>query len=732
MAKERKPDLQSPEEAALEQHVHDMMDINAPDEPKVEASKEPVKKSKSIAITHADDAPVEAAKEEVNDAELAAAIDAANEQLAREVGTAPLVPSQKTKKAPIKLTVVHHDDEEAVPEESAETLAEPEKTEEPVSELKAVESEAQASEAIQEVDTSATVGELMERSSPLEPEIESEATNKAVSDIIAQEGDELLAVQDSAPLPDRTPNRPKKDSPSLLSLILRSPSFRWTLFAIIVIGLIFVGAYPKTRYLLLNKAGVKSTASVVITDQSTLRPLKNVKVSLAGQTVSSDENGKASLSNLALGPSEIVIEKRAYATERQKVTVGWGSNPLKDVTLKPQGVQYTFQVNDVFSGKPITEVEAAVGEFTATANEKGEIKLALDKVEADEVTVVFTAQDYRKQELKLKLSNKEPATVTMTPSRQVAFVSKRTGTYDVYKTDVDGKNESLVLKGSGKESNNITLIQHPTHSAAVLLSTRDGSYGADGTLKQALTYVNLKDSITKTVTSSSQLKPIEWIGTRLVYVMLDDSAAQDSTSRYKLMSYDFTSGDNRQLAAANYFNSVIPMSGKIFYAPSSAYQNGINNGVFAVHADGSGKDAILDKEAWNMFRTGHDTLAIAVQQEWYRLTAGKNEPEKLSGQPTDTTSRLYTDSPDSKYSIWIDNHDGKGTLMLYDQTKKSDNVVLSESGLRGPVRWINETTIVYRVSSAKETADYVLSVTGGTSHKIVDVTNSDGIEAWSY
>jgi Tol biopolymer transport system component len=249
---------------------------------------------------------------------------------------------------------------------------------------------------------------------------------------------------------------------------------------------------------------------------------------------------------------------------------------------------------------------------------------------------------------------------------------------------------------------------------------------------QTLTYVNLKDNAVKTVTSSSQIKAIDWVGTRLVYVMLDDNAANDSAMRYKLMSYDYVSGDNRQLAQTNYFNSVVPMGGRIFYAPASAYQNGINVGVFAVHADGSGKEVILDKEAWNMFRTDHDTITIAVEQEWYNFKQGANKAEKLAGQPNDTTSRMYVDSPDGKHSIWVDNRDGKGTLMLYDAAKKTESVLLSESGITGPIRWLTNTAFIYRTANSGESADYVLPITGGSSHKISDVTNASGIDRWSY
>jgi hypothetical protein len=37
------------------------------------------------------------------------------------------------------------------------------------------------------------------------------------------------------------------------------------------------------------------------------------------------------------------------------------------------------------------------------------------------------------------------------------------------------------------------------------------------------------------------------------------------------------------------------------------------------------------------------------------------------------------------------------------------------------VQWLGPTTVVYRVSNGSETADYAVSVDGGSSHKIADV-----------
>lgn len=736
MNKERKQDLQGPEEEAVEERIREMMDINVPDNenkpaevsaPEVPSTK---KGAKIVPISVSDDektAPPEAPK----DAELMAAIEAANAELSATTGTAPLVESKKS--SPKKVEISHIQDEPAV-EEPAVPQPEPE---EPA--IEPAESEVESDEPIEtekveaETNKTATVGELMDAESSLQSTLDSPETDQAVSDIIAHESDELLAVQDKKV--ESTPKKnqkTKKDHPSLIKLFVTSSAFRWGLFLLVIVGLVVLGALPSTRYYALNKAGVRSSASVVISDQATLRPLKNAKVSIAGQSATTDATGRATLTQLKLGSTELTIEKRAYASEKQKVTIGWGSNPLTGVNLKPQGSQYGFQVTDVFSDKPLANVEASVGDQVAASDAKGEIILTLDKVDTDKITVLLKANGYRDQTVDVNLNTKDVTKVQMTPSKQVAFITKRSGKYDLYKIDADGKNESLVLSATGKESGDIALVQHPTDPIAMLISSREGSYNSDGKLQKNLTFVNLKDGTNKAVAKSSQLQAIDWVGTRLVYVMLTDETNPDDPNRFKLMSYDYVSGDNRQLASTNYFNSVVSAAGKIYYAPSSAYQNGVNLGVFVVHADGSGKDVLLNQESWNMVRTAYDSIVIAVQQDWYGYKPGDKTPQKLSGQPTDTTSQVFVDSPDGKHSVWLDNRDGKGVIVVYDVAQKSEKVLLSENGLSGPLRWLNNSTVVYRLVGQRETADYLVSLDGGTAHKVADVTNTVGIDRWAY
>lgn len=752
MKKERKQDLSSPEEEALEKRVHDMMDVAAEDEPTTATQPpSPPKTAKSISIIHADEVEPDGApsSEDTVEPEPTPVKDA------EPATTAPLV--QKTAKK--KVAVTHLDDEPApaavvAAESTFDTTAPgtvtgppevttPAKPEKPVSTaptpqlIKATFAKPTAKleqpEPLPLPDDPVTVGDLIDKDSvsPLTAQIESSETDRAVSAIIAEESDQLLDAQQPV-APVRTSPKAQKSSPSFLKLLVTSSGFRWAIFLLLVAALVGVGLYPKSRYYALNQAGVRSAASVTIIDQSTLRPLKNAKASIAGVTVTSDENGTVQFSQLPLGPTKLTIEKRAFATHTQSVTVGWGSNPLADVNLKPQGTQYSFQIKDALSGKAVSAGEASVGELVATADSNGLIKLTLDDIESDSVEVTIKAGGYRDQKIKLSLDTAAPTEVLMSPSRQVSFISKRTGKYDLFVVDADGKYESLLLKGTGNESADITLLQHPTDDIVIMVSSREGTYTSDGRLLNNLTFVNLKDKTTKTITSSTQIRAIDWIGSRLVYVSLNDDADADDPARYKLMSFDYKSGDNRQLASTNYFNSVVSAAGKIYYAPASAYQNGINVGVFAVFADGSGKQPILDQESWNLIRTAHDELTIAVQQEWFTYKPGDDKAQKRSVQPSDTAPRVYTDSPNGKHSAWVDTRDGKGVIVLYDVTKKSETVLVSQNGLTGPVRWLNNSTLLFRSATGRETADYVISIDGGASRKVSDVTNTAGIDRWTY
>jgi hypothetical protein len=217
----------------------------------------------------------------------------------------------------------------------------------------------------------------------------------------------------------------------------------------------------------------------------------------------------------------------------------------------------------------------------------------------------------------------------------------------------------------------------------------------------------------------------------LVYVKITQGASEADTNRHKLMSYNIESASEKELASTNYFNDVVSVNGVIYYSPALYQVNGAV-GLYKINADGSNKKTVYNKEVWNLFRTAYDKFSLSIGQDWYELSLGNDEVKKVGGAPSVLKSRVYINSPDQKRSIWVDERDGKSVLLDYEIDTKTDKTLLTESGIKNPIYWLDDSHVVYRVADGNETADYIMSLSGGTPKKIKDVTNTVGIDRWYY
>src|SRR5690606_27433839 len=129
-----------------------------------------------------------------------------------------------------------------------------------------------------------------------------------------------------------------------------------------------------------------------------------------------------------------------------------------------------------------------------------------------------------------------------------------------------------------------------------------------------------------------------------------------------------------------------------------------------VPADGQPKKTILSQEVWNIFRVAHDMAYLSTQNAWYEYKLGSSSATKMAASPANPKNRLYVDNPEGKHSLWVDQRDGKGVLLDYDTAAKEDKTLLSQSGVSNPLRWLTNSTLIYRIQTAGETADYVLNI----------------------
>lgn len=628
--------------------------------------------------------------------------------------------------------VKNNETELTIADETSQSAVESEEAEQPEGLGESVDQQGLdvADEAANEDDT----GEKVEDRAVAAAD-ESDDTDKAVDEIVAAESDELLKAEDEKRAKLSEPIK----KPSILERIKHLPSAWWhsrrakriTLILFLVV-LFVVMTVPVSRYFMLNTVGVRSGASIQILDDSTQQPLKNVSVSMRGQTVQTNSDGEAKFTDLKLGQTELLIEKRAFAVLRKSVTLGWGSNPLGNASLTPVGSQYSFRVIDFLSGRPLGKVEAVSADASAFSDDNGLIKLTVDKTDDLPVNVSLTGAGLRTEKFSIDANDTSVREVIMVPGRKHVFISKRSGKFDVYKIDVDAKNEEIVVPGSGHERSDMMLAPHPEKEFAALVSTRTGARNGHGYLLSTLLLIDLSDNSTVEVALSERVQILGWIDNKLIYVRIAAGSSATNPSRHRLMTYDLESFESNELASSNYFNDILIAKKRVFYAPSSAYETK-PTALFSVKADGTDKRKITDKEVWSLFRTAYNTLTMAiVGQEWHELNLDNGHITKLGGEPANLRNRIYTESPDGKKSLWIDERDGKSALLVHDNESNQDSEVLFLSGMKAPLRWLDNNNLIYRLATSQETADYALSINGKEPKKIRDVTDTPGIDSWYY
>ena len=515
---------------------------------------------------------------------------------------------------------------------------------------------------------------------------------------------------------------------SFIKDLWNNPKKRWG----IVFGALFIFVavllIPPSRYFILNVAGVRSSASITILDESTGQPLKNVAVAIGAAEEKTDNKGFVKFSKLKLGKTKLVVKKRAFAESSNVITIGWGSNPLGEQKLKPVGLQYSFDLRDFLSDKPIENAEAVSEDYSAFSNKEGRLVLTIDQPEEDTAKITIKADGYRDEIIEQKTENKEIQTVKMAPSRPHIFVSKRSGKFDVYKIDADGANEQLILSGTGNERDDITLSPSTDKDVVAVVSSRDGSRNKDGYLLNNLTLIDFsKDELKiEQISKSERIQILGWSGSKIIYLKTKDGASVSTPDREQIISYDTDNSSTREISRGNAFNIAKLIDNKIYYAPSAALSPD-KKGLFKVSVDGEDKKILIEDEVWDLIRSDFDTLKFSVRNDWYEYNIRNEKIMTLSGAPNLNSSKSFVGSQDNKNSIWIDNRDGKGVIINHIVESKQDKVIVSLHGLSSPVVWLNNSTIVFRVVSGQESADYAVSIDGGEAKRIIDVTSTRGV-----
>jgi hypothetical protein len=414
---------------------------------------------------------------------------------------------------------------------------------------------------------------------------------------------------------------------------------------------------------------------------------------------------------LKLGDSQLVITKRGYADENREIVLGWGSNPLGEQALVATGEQFTFVLSDWKSGMPITNAEAVSGENSAKADDSGKIIITVGEEDVTDVEIAVSADGYRTEKFSGDTLAENETKVLLVPSKKHVFVSNRNGEYDLYTIDVDGKNEQVLLASTGKEREVPVVVQHPTKDVVAFVSSREGEENKDGFILDGLFVIDAVNGEKERITRSEQLQVIGWSGDTLIYLQVVEGTSQGSDERSKIIGYNFATKERIDLAMANYFNDVELVGDQLRYAVSSFAIPESQAKLYKIDIDGKNKEKLVDTQVWNIFRTAHDTLLFsAVDQKWFKQVA--QQPVEEISQQSSPVALQFVDSPDGKQTAWVEVRDGKGVLLKSTIADFKEEQVLALPGLNEVLYWANASTVVFRVISTDETADYVLNAKG--------------------
>lgn len=550
-------------------------------------------------------------------------------------------------------------------------------------------------------------------------------TEQAVDDIVAKESDDLLAVQDGEQVESMPVRRGFwKRIGHFFGQWWQNLWARWITILLLLAGATAVAVIPSWRYTVLNTAGVRSTASVVVLDNTTQLPLKNVDVVLGGKSSQTDINGVAKFSDIKLGKYKLSVKRIAFASYDREVTIGWGSNPLGTYKLQAVGTQYTIMVSDWLSGRPIEKAEAESEQANALSDATGKIVLTVDDVDVTSLNVTVRGNGYRTETLALDAATTTPGTISLVSDRKAVFVSKQSGKYDVYSMDLDGRDKKVLLAGTGNENSSIALVVSPDNTQAALVSTRDGKRDADGFLLSALTFINIRSGTSSTVDHAQQIQLVDWIENRLIYRSTIAAASAANSQRNRLISYNYDTNARLQLATANQFNTILSAQGRLYYAVSSTDPQAAL-GLFRIKPDGTERERLSEQEVWTGLRVSYNNMALQTSDGWYALTLN-NKQIVTSSSPPSSVSYQFADNAKRDATLWVDTREGKGTLLLQTTADGQNRTLAAQEGLVQPVRWLNDTIAVYRVANRAESADYIVSTEGGVARKLADVSPSYG------
>ncbi len=448
---------------------------------------------------------------------------------------------------------------------------------------------------------------------------------------------------------------------------------------------------PVTRYGILG-VFVHRDVTVTLHDSKTNKPVSGVAVDFAGKSVLTDAKGMATFKSVPVGSKKITAHKKYYKDQTAEQTVPLtGSNPSFDLAIEATGRQVPVKVINKLSKQPVENADITVDGTSTKTDKNGEAIIVLPADKSDMDATVIT-NGYNKASVTVTITEQkdDKNTFGVVQSGKLYFLSKRSGSIDVMKSDLDGANAETVVKGTGKEDENGT----------ILLASRDWKYLAlkakrDSDRPKLYLIETSSGKLSVIDEGDVEFTPVGWYNNYFMYTLNRDKLKAWEPKQYALKSYNASNGslklldetgaegDGQTKYAYEDIRNVYLLNNEVFYTKSWTtgqvnMLGGKNNTVNSIQPDGGNKKALKTVAAdigsyfggARLYKPQEVYVEIyeKYQRTFFEYDDGKFTENKDVGGDNFYTKfyPTYLLSPSSKNTFWYEPRDGKNTLLVGD------------------------------------------------------------------
>lgn len=546
-----------------------------------------------------------------------------------------------------------------------------------------------------------------------------EQTVKAVNDITRSDSDTLLDVNTSSA------NTIHNSLFMKFKRVIKTPLVLKSILLSTSTVLLVIAIVPQTRLGTLNILGVRAGFEMQVVDETTGQPLKDVGVIVNNTHAQTNEKGVVVLNNLRLGEARVHIEKRGFRIDDFVVTLHVGSNKQARKSLTAIGETYTFNFVQFLTDKPLSGVEVVSGIASALSDEKGIAKVVVpaeDIVVDKPMSFVVKVDGFREETISLTKDQKDNS-YQLVPNKKRVFVSKRDGTIDIYTSYLDGKEEKMLLKGSGIERDDVKLLAPEAGTQVAFVASRENVKDQYGYIMNTLYFVDIDSGSIVKIDQASDIQLLGWGNSdTLVYSTSVTGTSAGSSDRQKILSVSgLTPGVKKELARANGFYDMRLVRDMVYYSPFNyGSAASAEKGVFRVSLDGLNRSKIYDKEAYTLVRTGYATIAFDSEGKWYEYDTHRLVSPAARTHPSQSPSVKYVDDTELGMMAWSEERDGLGVVFVQMNGANEPEAIARQSTITGDIYWFNAQYIMYRNNTGRSHYETVQSI---DSHRTFDLPN---------